>query len=305
MGDQGSAVTRSAGPVAWKRWSALAFGVIVCLAGAEPSLAQPKWSGPTEGETLRLPPYCQAKFRGPASPDYARWSQSIPEFGSVHHLCLGLNFFNRAQTSRTPRDRNTNLKYATDEFGYMITHQRPGFVLIADAYLHRGIAYALMKRDIEAANDLHQAVALNPRLERAYWTLADLYADRKQRDEALKVASEGLRYIPASEGLQKRYRELGGKLPYPDPVVVKTPEVAATPEVKPVEPAAAFPADSKPPAEPVATEAPAPAATPSAGRKRSCRFCADEALPAAAAPAATAEDPAPAAKSRSCRFCAE
>jgi len=40
----------------------------------------------------------------------------------------------------------------------------------------------------------------------------------KQDKKALETISEGLRHLPDSKGLQRRYKALGGKLPYPAPI---------------------------------------------------------------------------------------
>ena len=60
---------------------------------------------------------------------------------------------------------------------------------------------------------------------------SDIHAKLKQKDEALAVVTDGLRHVPDSTVLQRKYKERGGKLPYPEPVAraADVPEVQAHP----------------------------------------------------------------------------
>ena len=79
-------------------------------------------------------------------------------------------------------------------------------------------------------SDLQRALSLDPKLARAYITIADQYVKQKNRKKALDVVTEGLRHISDNKALKRRYDELGGKKPYPGPVVAASPVAPAVPE---------------------------------------------------------------------------
>jgi hypothetical protein len=250
---------------------------------------------------------CVAKLT--RSPEGSRW-KAMPDWGRAHHYCIGHNYLNRARASQSPRDKMRNYGGAVGEFSYMILHDTPGSVLTAESYMQRGIARIILKQDGEAAGDLVQAISRDPRLERAYLALADLYADRKQRAEALEVVTNGLRHVPSSEGLKLRYRDLGGQPPFPEPVARKEAGAPSKPAAEQSEAkaaaASATPAEAKPATEAREVEATAsPAAAPPT-RARSCRFCAEDLPPAETGSAPPkVDEPTSPAKPRSCRFCAD
>jgi tetratricopeptide (TPR) repeat protein len=84
-------------------------------------------------------------------------------------------------------------------------------------HFNRGKALRLLGRSPEAVSDWSKARTLDPEYVPSYIALADYYAEIKQQGKALEMVSEGLRYVPASKGLQRRYQELGGKPPFPEP----------------------------------------------------------------------------------------
>jgi len=138
--------------------------------------------------------------------------------------------------------------------------------------MNRGIAMSMLQKPGEAVGNLRQAIEMNPRLPRAYMTLADLYDQQKNRGKALETVTAGLRHNPDAKSLQRRYTELGGKLPYPVPIEPAAAAPAKADEV--AAPAAAEPAVAAPVA---ATPAAEPAAAPKIGSPTNpyCRFCPD------------------------------
>jgi tetratricopeptide (TPR) repeat protein len=239
------------------------------------------------------------------------------QFKNSHHYCTGLNFLNRYYRSPVSGDGKSMLHFAINEFTYMVDHLVPNSSLAGESFLERGVAFALSKRDAEAAGDFQQAVIHNPRLAKAYLGWADFLADRKRREEALKVVTEGLRHVPDSRPLQRRYESLGGKLPYPESVIAVAPLKEGSTESRKAEELpshqavpAAIPDASAPSTR--ATQAPSPAS--SENKRPYCRFCPDEpyqavpaAIPNASAPstrATQAPPPAPSENKRPyCRFC--
>jgi tetratricopeptide (TPR) repeat protein len=234
--------------------------------------AQAAWA-PTAAEMAALPAYCGARFNE-GSEAFKTWRSTMGgDFIHIHHYCAGLNFLNRSYGMSSTKDRQGTLGGAVREFDYVLTHASPEFYLRAEILMNRGVALSQLKRPGEAIANLNQAIEKNPELPRAWMTLADMYDAQKQRAKALETVTEGLRHNPGTRSLQRRYTELGGKLPYPEPIKPEPPAQATTPPT--AEPAASA-------AEPVET---APAQTtevpettaPKIGSPTNpyCRFCPD------------------------------
>lgn len=241
-------------------------------------LAQPvaaEWA-PSKTELSALPPYCAARF-DEKSDAFNSWKETMgTDFVHIHHYCAGLNFVNRSYSMSSTKRRLETLKAAVRNFDYILTHTQPSFYLRPEALMNRGIAMSMMQNQGEAIGSLRKAIEMNPRLPRAYMTLADLYDKIKNRGKALETISEGLRHNPDTRSLQRRYTELGGKLPYPEPI--RSAQEADTQAAKPadVAPSAvtAAPAESDK-SEPAT--APASAEQPKIGSPNNpyCRFCTD------------------------------
>lgn len=214
-------------------------GVLVALVAVSAHARLP-WV-PTDAEMASLPPYCKAKMKAaPGSPEYSSWEATLgKDFSHTHHYCAGINFINRYYGARSTADKRATLKDAQTNLQYMVTHADPGYSLMPEVYLNLGVVYSLNNQPAQAITHFNKAIELNPKLPRAYTGLADYYLKSKQKAKALETVTEGLRHNPGTRSLQRRYTELGGKLPYPEPVVA---------EVKP---------DQSSPVEASAVDAPA------------------------------------------------
>lgn len=235
---------------------------------------------PTDAEMLSLPAYCQVKFNAPPqSPEWKGWRDRIgANYIDLHHFCAGINFVNRYWGARNARDRGFYLQNAMNNFDYMVKAEKPDFTLRAELYSHRGEVFKLMRRPAEAVREFNHALSIDPRFVKPYLQLAELNVAGKSPARALEIVTEGLRHVPDSTALQRRYLELGGKKPFPDPIVAKAAEpepqpVATAPAVEtPIEPAPAAAVSPQP--EPKAATEPAPTiGTPS---NPYCRFCPPE-----------------------------
>lgn len=195
-----------------------------------------EWSAPNASEMATLPPYCEARLNE-KSPNREMWSKTIGSstFGSVHHYCFALNFMNRYSRTMGP-ERGTWLHFALDNFNYMLKNPDLKSPLVPEIYLNRAIALKFADRDAEAIQDFYKALELGPKQVRAYTGLADFFAAKGLTAKALEVVTEGLRQLPDNKALQRRYTELGGKLPYPEPF--------AKPEEKPTGESAVAPVES-------------------------------------------------------------
>jgi tetratricopeptide (TPR) repeat protein len=241
------------------------------------------WGGnyPTDGELNSLPSYCRVKLRVHYSqPEYQNLVSSFgSDFQHVHHYCAALNFMNRYSRTFDVQEKKSNLQEALNNFNYMVNGCKPEFILMPEIYMNRAIAYSLAKRPANAIIDLEKSISLNPKLTRAYILLADYQVELKQGSKALSAVTEGLRQIPNSRSLQKRYVELGGNLPYPEPYQKPEEQKAVAEEknmAKEVMPGDATPEQAK-------SNEPKPAATqkdieqPTIGMPGNpwCRFCPD------------------------------
>lgn len=208
-------------------------GIFMVFVLGVPTVNASGWSPPNDAELKMLPNFCTDILRGQGNPDArARLKPVIGQLKSVQHYCYGLNFLNRYYRSPHSAGAKSNLAMAHQEIGRVAEIAKtmdPGSApLAAEVFLNRGIVNSLMKKDSAALRDLLQAASLNPRLAKVHLTLADFYNDRKQRAKALEVVTEGLRHVPDSRGLKRQYQELGGKFPYPEPVVAIPEPVSKT-----------------------------------------------------------------------------
>lgn len=255
-------------------WKNVGWGVLAGLFCSHAAAVE-SWA-PSDAEMASLPPYCKARMKsGQGSPDYRMWEQTLGrDFLHTHHYCAGINFINRYYRARSQRDKTFNLNNALESLSYMVEHASPSYSLMPDVYLNRGLTYSLMKRPGAAMTDMQKAIELNPRLVKAYNVLADYYVSTKRQSKALETVVAGVRHNPDARSLQRRYQELGGKLPYPspiDPPQVEAPTVKAAEDIPPP----AQPTD-EPAAEAAATAASVPeTSAPRIGSPGNpyCRFC--------------------------------
>lgn len=261
-------------------WNQLGWGIVMGMLSAHANAVEP-WE-PTDSEMASLPPYCKIKMKSsPSSPEYKAWQSMLgKDFLHTHHYCAGVNFINRYYRSRTQQDKRFNLNNAQGNLQYMVAHADPSYSLMPDVYLNLGVVYSLSNQTAQAITHFNKAIELNPRQPKAYNALSDYYAKTKQSAKALEIVTAGLRYNPDTKSLQRRYTELGGKLPYPEPIrpAEAAGAQAATPATVPadappsaVTAAPTEPAKSEPAVAPVADE------QPKIGSPNNpyCRFCTD------------------------------
>ncbi len=259
-------------------WKHLFLGGVASMACAQAGAVDYSFR-PNAAEIQRLPPYCQAKFNAPqGSPEWTAWRDRIGEnFIDLHHYCAGLNYMSRYWGARSAQDRGFLLQRALDNFNYMVKAEKPGFTLSAEVYSNRGEVHRLMRKPGEAIKDYNTAIARNPGIVKPYLQLADLHVASKAPARALEAVSEGLRHVPDSTALQRRYLELGGKKPFPEPVAAKAAEPAPDADVAAPPPEASTAPESAA-AETNPESAAAETARPAIGTPKNpyCRFCPSE-----------------------------
>ncbi len=260
---------------------------------------------PTDEEFSMLPRYCWVKMKeSDKSPEKLQFYNTLgKDYVHVHHFCAGMNFASRSLRLPNEKDRIYYRKKAFTNFQYMIDHADQSFSLMPDVYMSRGRLYMNGPDAAMALADFQKAAELRPDLAAAYMAQADWLVKFKTKAEALAAVTEGLRQAPDSKGLQKRYVDLGGQLPYPEPAKKPEPEQTAKsqpqsqPDTQPVPQQidtqaaqSARPAESSAPPQPQGagdaaspgkgTESVGPASAPSGGKIGNatnpwCRFCPD------------------------------
>ena len=220
---------------------------------------------PTDAEIQNLPAFCVARLKG--GPEAVIWRQTLgKDFIHVHHYCNGLNHINRYYRAKREQDKRHFLSVAEGNLRYMVTNAEPTFSLMPDVYLNLGVVYSLTNQTAQAITHFNKAIELNPRQPKAYNALSDYYAKVKQSAKALEIVTTGLRYNPDTKSLRRRYSELGGKLPYPEPIEpAPAAEVQSVKQEEPAEPASTSSIQVEPIAEPAIGSPTNPY----------CRFCPD------------------------------
>lgn len=176
-------------------------------------ISNPAWTeqfGATPAEQAM----CQARIYTKGNPsDRGNWQH-------MHHYCDCLRFTDRAVTATARGDKNDfkyNLQLAIEGCDYIFSHTTPDFSMLPEVHVSKGKILRLAGRDAEASLEFSKARRLNPSYTPAYNELASLYIRQGNKKTALEVVTDGLKYIAGSKSLQRRYLELGGKLPYPAP----------------------------------------------------------------------------------------
>jgi hypothetical protein len=233
--------------------------------------------GITESEEALLPRFCHTpslfgKIQGGGCP-------------MLNHFCYGLAHMQRVYA-------NTNesrywLSVALDNYRSIIGRWGAKCPLTPELQVNMGKALLLKaKRGVaseEAVQNFSKALALNPDFLPAYYALSDYYANLGDKKKALSVIEDGLRHVPKSKGLLRRFKELGGTVP-PRPLVVTSKPKADSPtrdnsleeQETPVEDKTVEPTPKEgPPAQKTLSEQPT---EPSIGTPSNpwCRFCPPE-----------------------------
>ena len=237
----------------------------------------------TLNEVNAMPPACHAIGMGEVNGAF--WAEGMKKNGSeslldrpenamaknagwFHHYCWGLVEKHRAFATVNAANRASQTRIWRNEMQYIVDwttkHSITWFYL---PMVHREIAESHMqeKNYPNALRSINIAIGLNPECTPCYFLLADIHEQLKARDKALAAVTEGLKHTPAARGLQRRYTELGGRLPFPEPYV--KPEIPPEPTAEKDTPVSGAPDSTKAevaPAEPVREQPPG---------NPYCRFC--------------------------------
>lgn len=175
-------------------------------------------------------------------------------WATMNHYCDCLRFYNRALAARSRSNRDYLLDESLGGCNYVLDHTSADFAFRPELHYRNGQAYEMKGDHAKAETEYLQVLNSNPAgVPEVYQSLGDIYERRKQKAKALEFYTEGLRHSPESKALKRRYLELGGKEPFPEPHVK-----AATPKARPPGEAAA---PAGPPEAAAPTAPPEPPAT--------------------------------------------
>ena len=204
--------------------SSVLRGAMVCLMAATvawlPSdghAQMPAPEGPpTKGELGLLPVYCPdtqgfGKYAAHGSPNGPKWVSMMGDtFWALHHYCLGILKFMRAQRPGYPPEiREGLLTSALGEFGFVVRAMPGDYILAPEIYTYIGRTYLLKNDPVEADAAFAKARTLKPDYWPAYSWLATYLADHGQKEKARAVVAEGLQHAPGSRTLQLIKQDLG------------------------------------------------------------------------------------------------
>ena len=174
----------------------------------------------TKEELTLLPSYCSL-------PDKSLAKACFP----LNHYCDGLKAMIRG--SKFNAESGYWLQLAVKSFRTAANRKSwSGCPLRPEANLNLGKALLFQSRQKGASTAegvvyLKKALELKPDYLAAYYTLSNYYAESGDKKKALSVVEDGLRHVPNSKGLLRRFKELGGTTP-PAPVIINSkPEIGA------------------------------------------------------------------------------
>ncbi|MEQ1600166.1 MAG: tetratricopeptide repeat protein [Methylophilaceae bacterium] len=171
------------------------------------------------GKTPQEAAMCTATiYAGRDTSDAKNWMH-------MHHFCDCVRYTNRAMVP-SKDTKQIKLETAIGNCDYVLGATTPDFYMRQYVYIQKGKALRMLGKDGLAAAEFMKALSMNSNLVAAYQEMSDFYSRLGKREEALKFTVDGLKHVPNSKALQRRYTELGGKLPYPEPLEIEKPAMA-------------------------------------------------------------------------------
>jgi tetratricopeptide (TPR) repeat protein len=204
-----------------------------------------------------------------------------------HHFCWGRLSKLRSIYAKTEIKRKSEIKMWRNNMDFIVewtAKQKLNWTYMPTVYTELAESFLVEKNYAKAITEAEKSLRINPAHPDAYWILSDSYMAVGNKKKAMDVTTEGLKYAPESKGLKRRYKELGGQPPYPEPYPTNVANDTGVSEKDKA--AASAPAIEQPPStpeKPAATPATTsgPEATPKAqdnigqpGKANPhCRFC--------------------------------
>lgn len=153
-----------------------------------------------------LPPYCLARCASGLE-QQAKWDQKLGKgtFLHVHHYCFAL-----------ANEIQLNLNLMLSDLNYVISFWPDNSILKPLALYKKARILDLFPERLskgwgkqsDAIGLYEKAIRLNPRYVAAYMALSENAARRGDHERAKAYLSQGLKYNPKSDLLNKRLRDL-------------------------------------------------------------------------------------------------
>ena len=215
--------SRQCGASAWnlRCWGSLSVVALFIAFSTTPGHAQNYQfenglrGGPiTAAEWRTLPEYCLDtqgfKYGRGGSPNSAKWVALLGDtFWDLHHYCLSIVDFNRAQRAGYARiDRDWFVGDALAGFEYVIERMPEHYVLEPEIYTYVGRTYLLTNATEKAAAAFARAQKAKPDYWPAYSWWAAYLSTHGEKAKARAIVDAGLAQDPGSRTLQSMKREL-------------------------------------------------------------------------------------------------
>jgi hypothetical protein len=171
----------------------------------------------TSAEWQMLPEYCidtqGFKYGKGQSPNSQKWVSILGDtFWALHHYCLAIVKFNRAQRFGTsPMIQRGFAHSSIPDFQYVIDHMPEKYILAPEILTYMGRAHLLLNDTKRADEAFAHARMAKPNYWPAYSWWASYLAAHGQPDKARTIAAEGLIHAPESRALQLILADLNSK----------------------------------------------------------------------------------------------
>jgi tetratricopeptide (TPR) repeat protein len=171
----------------------------------------------TAAEWKMLPEYCidtqGFKYGRGGSPNSAKWEALLGQtFWDLHHYCLAIVKFNRAQRFDTPPVlRRGQLNSALGDFQYAVDHMPPGYILTPEILTYVGRTLLLLNQIKGAEEAFARAQAAKPNYWPAYSWWASHLAANGESERARAVVQTGLLHSPDSRTLRLLLADIDAK----------------------------------------------------------------------------------------------
>lgn len=168
----------------------------------------------TDAEWKTLPEYCidtqGFKYGRGGSPNSAKWVALLGEtFWHLHHYCLGIVEFNRAQRlTYGAADRRGFEDSALGDFKYVVERMPDNYVLAPEILTYLGRTYLLLGEVEKADSAFAGARKAKPDYWPAYSWWANYLSSHGEKGKARTIVDMGLANDPGSRTLQSMKREL-------------------------------------------------------------------------------------------------
>ncbi len=159
---------------------------------------------PTASEWASWPEYCRAKYTYMRSEVAAQFSPKIssavisksetslgPAWVYIHHHCMSLQYWQRANIALTPRDRTEALREATSESMFTFTRIPTQLPIYAEIATHLGTVARAEGDSEAAARYFGIARETHPTYPGGYQGLALLQEDKHDNEAARDILLDG------------------------------------------------------------------------------------------------------------------